>query len=222
MGCGTGALTETILENAAPRDVVGVDPSPGFLEHARQRITDRRARFDAGDAQSLPYDPGSFDAVVSGLVLNFVPNPARAVAAMSRVARDRGVVAAYVWDYTAGMQLMRHFWDAAVNLDPGARSLDEGHRFGALCQPGALRELWTAAGLRDVETWPIVVPTDFRDFDDFWTPFLGGQGPAPSYLSSLDEDRRQALRDEIRTSLPWALDGTIHLTARAWAVRGTE
>jgi SAM-dependent methyltransferase len=222
VGCGTGALTRTILDIAAPQAVVAVDPSPGFLDHARARIPDRRVRFASGDAETLPDEPGAFDAVVSGLVLNFVPDAARAVGAMTRVARADSIIAAYVWDYAAGMQLMRHFWDAAVRLDPTARPLDEALRFAATCQPGALGELWAAADLREVDTWAIVVPTDFPDFDDFWTPFLGGQGPAPSYVTSRDERQREALREEIRASLPIAVDGSIHLTARAWAVRGMK
>jgi SAM-dependent methyltransferase len=220
VGCGTGALVQTILDLAAPREVTGVDPSPGFLAYAGRQIADRRARFDEGDARSLPYESGAFDAVVSGLVLNFVPDAAQAVAAMTSVSRGDGVVAAYVWDYADGMQLMRHFWDAAVRRDATVRDRDEARRFGGFCQPGTLSDVWAAAGLRDVETWEIVVATNFENFDDLWLPFLGGQGPAPSHVASLDDEGREALREEIRTALPIAADGSIHLTARAFAVRG--
>jgi SAM-dependent methyltransferase len=220
VGCGTGALTSTILDLAAPRAVVGVDPSPGFLAHARQRVTDQRASFTVGDASSLPFDAGAFDAVVSGLVLNFIPECERAVAEMRRVVASGGVVAAYVWDYAGQMQLMRTFWDAAVALDPAARDLDEGRRFGGISQPEALRSLFAGAGLHDADSWAIDVPTRFADFDDYWSPFLGGQGPAPSYVMSLDEPRRAALRHRLRATLPVAPDGAIALTARAWAVRG--
>jgi SAM-dependent methyltransferase len=162
---------------------------------------------------------GEFDAVVSGLVLNFVPGPAEALAELTRVAAPGGAVAAYVWDYADGMALMRRFWDAAAALDPAAAEVDEGRRF-PLCRPEPLRELWTGAGLAGVDVEAIDVPTVFADFDDYWTPFLGGQGPAPGYAMSLPEDRRAALRESLRERLPVAADGSIRLTARAWAVRG--
>jgi len=139
---------------------------------------------------------------------------------MARVSRPGGTVAAYVWDYSGGMELMRRFWDAAVALDPAARDLDEGRRFGAICRPEILADLFRDAGLRRVEACAVDVPTLFRDFDDYWTPFLGGQGPAPGYAMALSEDRRDALRDRIRADLPIADDGSIPLVARAWAVRG--
>jgi hypothetical protein len=129
------------------------------------------------------------------------------------------MVAAYVWDYAGKMQLMRHFWNAATALDPAASELDEGHRF-PLCQPNPLKELFQQAGLKEVEVCPIDIATDFQDFDDYWVPFLGGQGPAPGYAMSLSEAQRVALRERIRAGLPFALDGSIPLVARAWAVRG--
>ena len=222
VGCGTGALSQTILDHTAPSAVVGVDASPGFVEYARARVgADVAARFEVADARSLPLDDASVDAAVSGLVLNFIPEPARAVSELSRVVRPGGVAAAYVWDYAGRMELMRHFWDAAVALDPEARSLDEGPRF-PICRPEALADLFSGAALSAVETRPIDVPTVFRDFDDFWSPFLGGQGPAPGYAMSLDEERRAALRDRIRSRLPVEPDGSIRLIARAWAVRGRK
>jgi SAM-dependent methyltransferase len=219
VGCGTGALSGTILATAEPSAVVGVDPSPDFVAHAAAHVSDPRATFREGSAQALPADDAAFDAVVSGLVLNFVPDPAAALAEMRRVARSEGTVAAYVWDYADGMQLMRRFWDAAADLDPAVRDLDEGLRF-PLCRPHALRELFSSAGLVDVAVEEIVVPTVFADFDDYWTPFLGGTGPAPAYAAHLTEPDRAALRESLRSRLPADADGSIPLTARAWAVRG--
>ena len=126
----------------------------------------------------------------------------------------------YVWDYAGEMQLMRHFWDAAVALDADARELDEGRRF-PIADPGPLSELFRGAGLSRVETRAIDVATVFKDFDDYWSPFLGGQAPAPGYCMSLSEDRRAELRERIRADLPIGADGSIALIARAWAVRGT-
>ena len=219
VGCGTGALSRSILDNGSPRSVTGIDPSEGYVQYARSHISDSRATFRTGDAMSLPLEAGSYDAVVSGLVLNFVAQPERAVAEMVRVARPGGMVAAYVWDYSGEMQLMRHFWDAAVALDPLAHNLDEGVRF-PICNVEPLSRLFSEAGLHNVRAQAIDAPTHFRDFDDYWTPFLGGQGPAPAYAMSLTEERRAELRDYIRDHLPIRQDGSIHLVARAWAVEG--
>jgi SAM-dependent methyltransferase len=218
VGCGTGAVTSTILSRARPASVLGVDPSPQFVEHARATIHDDRANFQTGDAQALPAAAGTFDAIVSGLVLNFVPDTGRALQEMRRVARGRAVVGVYVWDYAERMELMRHFWDAAGDLDPAVREQDEGRRF-PLCRPEALAEAFQRAGLETIETRAIDVPTVFRDFDDYWTPFLGGQAPAPGYCMSLSEERRARLRETIRGRLPFAADGTIPMMARAWAVK---
>jgi len=221
IGGGTGALSQAILEITSPQSVLGIDASKGYIAHARELIQDPRAAFCLGDAQVLPVASAAYDAVVSGLVLNFLPQPDQALGEMIRAAREDGTVAAYVWDYAGHMQLIRYFWDAAAALDPGAFPLDEGRRF-PLCQPEPLRQLFQAGRLEGVEVRMIDVPTLFRDFDDYWTPFLGGQGPAPDYVASLSEDRRVALRERLRTMLPIAPDGSIHLVARAWAVRGVR
>ncbi len=219
VGCGTGALGESILAYSAPSRVLGLDASTGFIEHARANVRDARATFTVGDAQRLELADGSFDAVVSALMLNFLPRPELAAAEMVRVVRPGGLVAAYVWDYAGNMELMRRFWDAAVALDPAAAGLDEGRRF-PVCQPQRLASLLDDAGLNEVATRAIDVPTRFVDFDDYWTPFLGGQGPAPTYVASLDAPSQAALRERLRATLPAAPDGSIALVARAWAVRG--
>jgi SAM-dependent methyltransferase len=219
VGCGAGALVETIVELADPEAVVGVDRSERFVSHARARVTDARTRFCVADAQALPMREEAFDAVVSGLVLNFVPEPAAMVAEMARAARPGRTIGLYVWDYAGRMELIRCFWDAAKALDPMAARLDEAVRFPG-CAPEPLAALLREAGLTGVETRAIDVPTPLRDFDDYWSPFLGGQGPAPAYAMSLPEDRRIALREAVRGSLPIAPHGAIPLVARAWAARG--
>jgi SAM-dependent methyltransferase len=220
VGCGTGALCGAIAEHCAPGVLAGAEPSEGFLKTARARLGDR-PDLRSGSAASLPFEDSAFDAVVSGLVLNFVPDPRAALVEMARVTRPGGCIAAYVWDYAGRMELMRAFWDAAAALDPRASALDEGVRF-PLCRAEALAQLFTAAGLRDVGTTALDVPTPFASFDDYWEPFLGGQGPAPSYAMSLDEQARTRLRERIRQQLPSRADGSIGLTARAWAVRATS
>lgn len=219
VGCGTGALSAAIVEHCAPASVVGVEPSEGFLRVARESLP-QHVVLHPGSAASLALADGSVDAVVSGLVLNFVPDLDAALREMARVAAGGATIAAYVWDYAGRMELMRHFWDAAVALDEGARQLDEGTRF-PLCRPDALLERFAAAGLHDAEVTALDIPTQFRDFHDYWEPFLGGQGPAPAYAMALDEAARDRLRDELRGRLPVQADGSIALLARAWAVRGT-
>jgi SAM-dependent methyltransferase len=219
VGCGTGALSATILSEAQPSAVTGIDASEEFASYAREQIRDDRAEFRQADAMALPFPDGRFDASVSGLVLNFLPDPARGLAEMSRVTRPGGTVAVYVWDYAGEMQLMRQFWDAAAALDPAASELDEGRRF-PICRPEPLERAFTDTGLHGVRIRPIDVPTIFRDFDDYWSPFLGGQGPAPSYAMSLSEKRRTALRERLRATLPTDPDGSIALIARAWAASG--
>jgi SAM-dependent methyltransferase len=220
IGCGTGALSQTILDRTAPQALMGIDPSESFIAHARQIIGDKRSEFHVGDAQSLPAGNQAFDVVVSGLVINFVPDMAKALSEMARVTRPSGTLAAYVWDYAGQMQMMRRFWDAAVALNPAALDKDEGNRF-PVCRPEKLTALFKDAGLANVEVRAIDVPTVFKNFDDYWTPFLGGQAPAPGYCMSLSEEHRAALRDRIRSTLPFQDDGSVHLIARAWAVRGT-
>jgi SAM-dependent methyltransferase len=220
VGCGTGVISQTILDLADPLQVTGIDAEP-YLALARQRVQDARAYFEVGDAQSLPLASASTDATVSGLVLNFVADSKQAVSEMARVTRPGGVVAAYVWDYAGKMQLMRHFWNAAAALDPAAIPLDQGRRF-PLCNPDALETLFRGTGLHDVMVRAIDIDTHFKDFDDYWQPFLGGQSAGPGYTMTLSEERRDALRERIRASLPFALDGSIPLVARAWAVRGVR
>ena len=219
VGCGTGALTKTILDLAGPTRVEASDRSPAFIEYARAHVLDPRVAFGVADATAMPQEPETLDVVVSGLMLNFVPKPEDAVAEMRRVTRPGGVVAAYVWDYAGEMQLMRRFWDAAIALDERARELDEAVLF-PMCNATALQSLFRGAGLDVVEARAIDVPTPFRDFDDYWRPFLAGGAPAPNYAVSLDAASQRRLRERLRDTLPFNADGSIDLMARAWAVRG--
>jgi ubiquinone/menaquinone biosynthesis C-methylase UbiE len=141
VGCGTGALTGIVLQEAAPKRVIGVEPSEGFLHVARASITDPRAALTSGDAQSLPIAHHAVHVAVSGLVLNFVPDKPRALAEMCRIVKPGGVVAAYVWDYADEMQLMRYFWNAVTDVFPEEAARDEGRQF-PMCKPEPLAELF--------------------------------------------------------------------------------
>jgi SAM-dependent methyltransferase len=217
VGCGTGALCAAILERCSPSSVAGVEPSEHFLEKAREQLAGRAA-LHGGSAAQIPLESASVDVTVSGLVLNFVPDAHAALSEMARVTVGGGTIGAYVWDYAGKMELMRFFWDAAVALDPEAAHMDQGVRF-PLCHPQALAELFASAGLRRVEVTAVDIATPFASFEDYWHPFLGGQGPAPAYAMALDENGRARLRDRIRELMPVRPDGSISLAARAWAVR---
>jgi len=219
VGCGTGALSAAILARGGPRSLLAIDPSDGFVAAAKAELQDGRVQVEVGDAQALPTESMSRDAIVSALMLNFVPDKPKALAEMKRVARPGATVAFYVWDYPGGgMEIMRTFWAAAVALDPAAADLSEDSRF-PMCTPDALTALAADAGLGRVACAPIEVPTVLRDFEDYWHPFTLGAGPAPGYCASLTLEARQRLRDRLQASLPRSADGSIHLKARAWAIR---
>lgn len=219
IGCGTGALTSTICDLCEPASVIACDPSVTFVEHARKHLPDARVSFIVAGTEALPRRNGGFDAVVSGLVLNFLPDPEAAVALIRERLRRGGIAAAYVWDYAAGMEFLQVFWEEAVALNPRAASLNEAARF-PLCQTSTLTSLFQTAGLAQVETHALEIPTDFTTFDDYWTPFLRGTGPAPSYVASLDPHDRAALTGQLKRRLQTRSDGLIRLRARAWGVRG--
>ncbi|MEV1080302.1 class I SAM-dependent methyltransferase [Streptomyces sp. NPDC050211] len=220
VGCGTGALSAVVSARQRPRLLVSCDRSEEFVRSARATVPGP-VHFVVADAMSLPVRGGAYDVAVSGLTLNFLPVPAGALAEMVRALRPGGLAAAYVWDYGEGMQFLRRFWDTAVALDPAAAVLDEGRRF-PVCRPEPLRALWTGAGLVDVSVAPLEIPTVFADFTDLWQPFLAGQGPAPGYVATLTPAARDRLRDRFRAAVPSSPDGSIRLTARAWAVYGRK
>ena len=218
VGCGTGSLTHLILQTQKPKEIISIDSSGDFISHAQRSITDPVVHFKVGLAQSLELESNSIDAVVSGLVLNFVPQPEAAVLEMLRVAKPGGTIGIFLWDYAEGMQMLRYFWDAAIELDDKAKELDEGVRF-PLCREGRLESLVRTAGLKEVEAAPIEVETLFQNFDDYWQPFLSNVGPAPGYAASLNQEQRQRLEEKLRMSLPVGHDGSISIMARAWAVK---
>jgi SAM-dependent methyltransferase len=219
IGCGTGALSAAVLQRANPRSLISIDPSQGFVENARKNVGDRRVEFRVGDAQNLDIAAGSRDVVVSALVLNFIPDKAKALAEMKRVLRTNGMLALYVWDYPGGGQeFIRAFWRAATALDPAAAKFNEGQRF-PFCTPDGLRSLVQEAGFSAIETTALETPTVFRDFDDYWKPFTLGTGPAPGYCVKLAPESRERLRARLERELPRQSDGSIAMKARAWAVK---
>ena len=218
VGCGTGALCDAIVKHCSPRLVVGLDPSLGFLRAAARHLAGQVAFFQSTGI-AIALGPQSVDAVVSGLALNFIPDPRSALLDMASVSHLGGTIGAYVWDYASKMEPIRFLWDAAAEIDPNAARLDEGVRF-PVCQPDALSELFASVGLQEVKVEAIDLQTTFVNFEDYWQPILGGQGPAPAYVMAMNDDQRTRLRDRLFARMPIQADGSIRLIARAWAVRG--
>jgi SAM-dependent methyltransferase len=219
VGTGTGALAGAIADAFPIVRVTGIDPSPVYVQHAEARTPSERVRFLVGDARLSQTADAVFDKTLSMLAVNFIPDPAQAVRDMTRVTRPGGTVAAAVWDYDAGMEMLRVFWDEAVAGDPAVFAQDE--RNMPLCRRGELAELWRASGLQSVEEQPLTIELAFASFDDYWLPFLGGQGPAGAHVASLSPAARAALESRLRRRLLGdRQDGAFALQARAWAVKG--
>jgi SAM-dependent methyltransferase len=220
VGCGTGSLARVLGEVAPGARITGLDYSQAFVDYARARAGSDRFSFDQGDAVSLPYDGGSFDATMSMLVLSFLNEPERAVQEMVRVTRPGGVVAAAVWDFFGGHTFSRILLDTAAPLDPGAAALRAKH-CSLLTRPGELAAMWRLVGLRDVQQSEITIRMDFGSFSDLWEPWLGGQGTVGAYLVGLDDEKRRMIEHHTRQAyLVSEPDGPRSIAATAWVVRG--
>lgn len=219
--CGTGILSQAIAEHSRPARVEGVDRAASQIEFARKHRSGALIEYQVADAVSLPFEDARFDACVSGLGLNFVPDPAKSLAEQRRVTRPGGMIAAYVWEYSGQVRFLREFWDAATAIDPAAAEFDQGRRF-PLCAPEGLRAAFAKGGLRDISLCPLDITMRFENFENYWQPFLLGQGSGPTYVASLSDSVRDAIRERLRAVLPVNSDGSIVLPARALAIRGTR
>jgi SAM-dependent methyltransferase len=216
VGCGTGALVASLAARTLRSEIVGIDPIAPFLDRARRHIADSRVRFDLGDALTLSYPTASFDRCLSLLVIMFIRDAGRAVDEMRRVTRPGGTVAACVWD-KAGMEMNSIFARTVVVLDPAAAQRADVQGYSE----GMLASMWVDHGFSDVQEDALVIPLEFKSFDDFWRPHLGGQGPWASYLGGLSADKLSALQSRLREKLLGdGSDGPFTLKAKALAVRG--
>jgi SAM-dependent methyltransferase len=219
VGTGTGSLASVLEATMTSSEIVGVDPSEAFISYAKKNAKSGRTRFETGDAQALRFQDSSFDQTMALLVMNFIPDHNKAIGEMRRVTRPQGVVSTCVWDYDAGMQMLRFFWDEAVALDPAIEPKDERHM--KLSREGQLGELWNSAGLVNVQQEPVSIDQAYESFDDYWGPFLKGAGPGGAYVVSLSDERRRELETRIRKRLLGNREnGPFVLKARAWCVRG--
>lgn len=218
IGCGTGALSQAILLQTNPALVEAIDTSAAYLQEATCRISDSRIHFQLADAQHLPFPNSTFNWVVSGLVFNFLHDTYGTLQEIKRVLKSDGRLGIYVWDYAGKMEMIRFFWDAVKTLFPDDAHLDEGVRYGD-AYPSRLRQILEQAGYTEISTTAIEISMHFVDFEAYWRPFLGGQGPAPAYLRSLHTDQSHRLKQYLQNTLPLQADGSIDLIARAWAIQ---
>ncbi len=217
VGCGPGALTATLSERLGGENVRAADPSEPFVEACRANVPG--VEVVVASAESLPFDDGGFDATLSQLVVNFIPDPPAGVREMARVTRPGGVVASCVWDYGGEMRLVRAFWDAAREVEPERAAAADEADVMSWSGEGELAELWRLAGLDQVRFAGLTVSAAYRSFEDLWSPLLSGVGPAGAFCISLPEGRRAALHDALRERLGVG-ESPFELSARAWAVAG--
>ncbi len=208
VGCGPGALTGVLVERLGAPAVAAVDPSERFVRSCAERFPGVDVR--RAEAEALPLADGAHDAALAQLVLHFVSDPTQAVHEMARVVRPGGAVAACVWDFAEGMQMLRVYWDAALAVDPSAPDEARTRRFG---RPGEIPALFEAAGLRDVRECTLGVESTYRDVDELWSSLLLGIGPAGSHCVSLPARERERVRLELVARLgsppgPFTLSAT--------------
>lgn len=219
VGTGTGSVASALAAAIPSSEIVGIDPSEAFIAYARTRSKSDRVRFEVGDAQALQHKDASFDQTMSLLVMNFVPDHQKAIGEMRRVTRPGGAVSACVWDYNAGMEMLRFFWDEVVALDPAMEPKDERHM--KLSREGQLGALWRKAGLTEVQEHGLTIEQTYASFADYWTPFLKGAGPGGAYVASITDERRRQLEARLQKRLLGDRpDRAFTLKARAWCVRG--
>ncbi|RTL64373.1 MAG: class I SAM-dependent methyltransferase [Hyphomicrobiales bacterium] len=220
-GCGTGSLTAVLAENPNVCHVTGVDLSAAYVQYANLHCATPRATFEIGDITRLRFGAARFDHAFSSLVLQFVPEPDRAVRELRRVTRSGGTVAAATWDTRGGLIVHRMFFDTAAVIDPNA-----GRHRALACTRGMSRrdgliDAWSRAGLVDVETGSLTIRMEYGSFHDFWSSIDGHDGPYASYLATLANDTRQTLLELVEAAyLDGAPDGPRSYAATAWCVRG--
>lgn len=224
VGCGTGSLSRALLASGRTIDVVGVDPTASYLSFAREAIPAARVQFQLGAAEALPFANGTFDVVLSLLVLQDITNPDRALLEMARVTRRGGTVAACQWDFVGGAPMFSLFWLAAEAVAPQAVARHRANNSQLRQRPASLQDLaalWIASGLEEVRTATLELSMTFGSFDDYWLPFLGGATPTSTLAAAIDKETggalARALHDKITDIQP---DGSFALPARAWSVAG--
>ena len=221
-GCGTGSLTFALARRAKDLRIEGIDFSGAYIAHATRHNRDPNIAFRVGDICALPFADASFDRVLSLLVLHFVPDSARAVAEMRRVGRPGATVAAAVWDARGGLVANRIFFDTAATLNQNGNERRARNYTRPMTRPGEFAAAWRAAGLADVREATLGIRMEFASFEDYWTPYVGKDGPGAEYVATLAPAERDRLRDLVRAAyVDGEPDGPRSYGATAWAVAGT-
>lgn len=200
LGCGTGSLLFELARTPGRTRVAGLDPAAIYVDAVRARITDPRIDVTLGDARALPFADASFDAVLSQLVLQFIPETDQALREAKRVTRPGGTIAATVWNSYGGMPHQRMFWDIACLLDPNAAAVRNHTYFRPMTRKGDLALAMQAVGLQDVVESSITIWMDFSCFQDMWAPIEAGEGTLGKYVTALDDAARQRLRTALHAS----------------------
>ncbi len=219
VGSGTGALTLALAASKSCPEIIGIDPSAPFIEFAWTRTSDPRVRFQVSDATDLPFEDDYFDKSLAQLVLNSISDARLAAVEMRRVTKPGDIVAACVWASGAKNEREQVFWGAAMAIDPAAGERREVE--GRFSKTGRLSSLWTECGLKEIEETELTVSANFASFEDFWLPYLEGQGHGGSYVKGLSRDLQETLRERVRQNIPGKRAKVpFSLRAQAVAVRG--
>jgi SAM-dependent methyltransferase len=212
VGCGPGVLTAELVDRYGADRVDAIDPTPGYVDAARERLPEVDIR--QGTAEALPYADDSYAAAFAQLVVHFMKEPVRGLAEMARVTRPGGPVAACVWDHGGSRGPLSLFWGAATELDPTARREADA---SAGSTAGDLERLMGAAGLVDVRGGELSVTIQLASFEDWWAPYEEPAGSVGDYLATRTPDQVAQLREACRDRLP---DGPFEITAWTWTAVG--
>ena len=196
VACGTGVLTKALAEAGA--HVIGMDASEGYLEGARRNRSHTNIAYEHGDIRRMRFDSGTFDAAVSTLALDVLPEIEQVVAEMKRVTRPGGVVASGVHQFFGGMPAFDLVIHTGAVLDTDFTRLRSMRAGRQLFWPNGQAELWRKMGLTDVTEVPVVVDCEYPSFADYWATFTGGPGSVTGPLMALSDDVRSAIERHVR------------------------
>ena len=219
VGCGAGMLAQTVIKNCEPSSVTGADPLEKSIAAAKQHPDNKDIQLEIGDAQDLPFEDSKFDAVVSGLMIKFVPDKVKAIEEMKRVARAGSVIALYDWDMDSNMNTTRHFWGAVADIIPD-RADDHSTVRTPMTEIDSIAKLFEAAGAKGVQKNTIAFTTQFHDLDDYWNPITRNSQNVGRFYKTMTDEQRKAVHERLKQTLPFAEDGSISFESRAVAVKG--
>ena len=174
-----------------------------------------------GDACDLPYASASFDACVSTLVIDVIPEPDLVAAEMRRVTRPGGVVACGTFDFWGGNSALDLVLGTGAVLDEGIRTLRAQIKARPIVSANGQANLWRQVGLVDVVEVPIVLSFDYIGFEDYWSSWSTGPTRIAQRLIALSSDLRSEIEQHVQAGYLAGLpDGPRSFAAIVRAVRG--